>query len=240
MNIKVIKTNIDKYSVLINDCDIGFIARYHNRFHANHCYLKLNLSAYNNAVSKCIFKKIYKVENKPLQVMLDADDKESISFVESGAFVCRRKCYDISVTADDLIYKSDVQIDLKYGQLGTVEYDKCAHLMYGYYKKTHQKINPLTAPFEEFLEILPNTAFYYTVDTKIKGVIFTEDNEIVYLYLNEGGSPLDFAYAVISQLFSKHTSIVFECDDVDDSAMKLVSMFKVDLRSVNSTYTYIK
>ncbi len=240
MSIKVIKTNTDKYSVLIDDCDIGFITRYHNRFHATHCYLKLNLLEYSNAISKFIFKEIYKIENKPLQIMLDATGKEIISFVESGGFVCRRKCYDIAVTVDDLIYKSDAQIALKHCQFGSVEYEKCARIMYNYYKETHQKINPLTAPFESFLEILPNTTFYYTVDTKIMGVIFTEENEIAYLYLNESDSALDFAHAVISQLFRKHSSIAFECDDVDDSAMKLVSMFKVDLRSACSTYTYIK
>ncbi len=54
MNLKVRQVNGGKYNVLIDDFSTGYIETYHNKFHSNNCYLKLNLVKYDNAISKTI------------------------------------------------------------------------------------------------------------------------------------------------------------------------------------------
>ncbi len=108
--------------------------------------------------------------------------------------------------------------------------------MYAHYKETHDKINRLTVSCEDFMAILPKSAYYHGSNTKISSVMFVEENEIAYLLLQDKGSSLDFAYTVIGRLFSKYNSIIFECDDVDNSAMKLASMFQFELNSSYNTY----
>ncbi len=238
MNSKITKVNDHKYSISIDGSSIGYIETYENKFHSSNCYLRLNLIEYEKMVASRIFDEISRQEDKPLQMMLNASDKEKIAFIKSGGFVCKRKCYDVVVTIDDLIYRSNQQVALNYCQYGSGEYRQCARLMYHHYKKTHQNINPLTASCEDFMSILPKDAFYQKYNSKIASVIFVEDNEIAYICLSDTKNALDFVYAVICELFNKYSRIVFECDHVDNSAMQFISMFNVDLsRSYN---TYIK
>ncbi len=237
-NLKIKKINDNKYNVLVDNSSIGYIETYNNKFHSGNCYLRLKLLKYNKKVASCVFDEISRQEDKPLQMMLSASDKQKITFIKSGGFVCKRKCYDIAVTIDDLIYKSNKQVAIDFCQYGSGEYRQCARLMYHHYKKTHQNINPLTACYDDFVSILPKSAFYQECNSKINSAIFVEDNEIAYIYLSDTENALDFAYAVICELFSKYSRIVFECDHVDKSAMQFISMFNVDLsRSYN---TYIK
>ncbi len=236
MNLKIIKIN-NKYIVLVDQSSIGYIETYNNKFHNGNCYLRLYLTEYDNAIARCIFDKIIRLEDKPLQIMLNACDKEKLAFIKSGGFVLKRKCYDIAVTIDDLIYKSNQKVALNCCQYGSAEYKQCARLMYHHYKKTHQKINPLTACYDDFVSVLPKTAFYQKYNYKINSAIFIEGNEIAYIYLSDAENALDFTYAVSQALFNKYSRIVFECDHVDDSAIRLASMFKVNLN--RSYHTYI-
>ncbi len=236
VNSKITKVNNHKYSISIDGSSIGYIETYENKFHSSNCYLRPNLIEYEKMVASRIFDEISRQEDKPLQMMLNASDKEKIAFIKSGGFVCKRKCYNMAVTIDDLIYRSDQQVALNYCQYGSDEYKQCASLMYHHYKQTHQKINPLTASCEDFKSILPKSAFYQKCHSKIESVIFVKDNEIAYICLSDTENALDFAYAVICELFNKHSCIVFECDHIDNSAMRLASMFNVDLNSSYNTY----
>lgn len=57
----------------------------------------------------------------------------------------------------------------------------------------HQAINPLTASFEEFVEILPNEVYF--VDEK--NFAFVEDNEIAYVLCEETSTGDDFCLSFV-------------------------------------------
>lgn len=98
----------------------------------------------------------------------------------------------------------------------------------------HQAINPLTASFEEFVEILPNEVYF--VDEK--NFAFVEDNEIAYVLCEETSAGDDFLLVLCHALFCKYETIVFEADDVDPIAMRLKNKFVNGFVEKTETWIY--
>ncbi len=104
------------------------------------------------------------------------------------------------------------------------------------FQDTHNQVSPLTASFDEFSEKVPKTAYYMQKAGALKQVIFVEDNELAYCCAADINGFENFAAAVVEEMFSQYSSIFFEADDCDPAAMKLLSMFQIDLKTSYNAY----
>ena len=98
----------------------------------------------------------------------------------------------------------------------------------------HQAINPLTASFDNFMEILPDEVYF--IDDK--NFAFVEDNEIAYVLCEETHTGDDFLLALCHTLFYNYDTIVFEADDVDPIAMRLKNNFSDGFVEKTETWIY--
>lgn len=239
-DIKLLKTmdnsdGKDIFTVFCNEKSIGKIELYSNRFHKQNQYLHLHLSEYETAWAIPLFSDIQKIVKKPLQVMVSSTDAERVKFLLAGGFVCKRKCYEMDVTAKELISKSQVT-PMNAAETGVPEYDMCCRLLFDYYKQTHAKVNPLTADYIEFCECLPEKALYQNYLGHTMHFAFVEENEIAYIGSTDVNSIQSFAESLVQMLFSDYERICFECDNGDAAAMQLKGLFKAEISESFDTY----
>ena len=213
--------NIDVY---IDDTYMGNIVYSINPYHNGHFYLNLQLQQYDTGVAKELFDLISKKLDKPLQIMLSSEEKDTISFIQKAGFNCKRKCYEVEAGKQDYIGDS-VEGELWYSFVGEESYEQCCKLMLNRYILTHRNINPWTGTKEEFFSELPECVVCLCMDGKIACFAFVEDDEIAYVYGENVQFFHKFAQVLVTELFQKYEVITFEADDCDEIAMKLKSMF---------------
>ena len=203
---------------VFEDCAlIGKIELYTNTYHMQNQYLRIDHFLFDNAVSKEVFSQLRNKIGKPLQIMVYSDRTDLIDFLISGGFHLKRKCYEIEATAKK--YAGTIRrADLSHARAGEKDYDECCKLMYARYKETHKTVNPLTADYNTFICNFPKCVFY----EKIK-----EDTHFKI-----------FAEAIISKIFVEYSSLYFEADDCDSTAMVLKSLFNTDKGISCDTYIY--
>lgn len=247
MPVSLNKINEQEYSVTFGRRDVGIIKISTNKFHAGNGYVQLNLKDYDTYYARELFEQLADEVCRPMQVMLSSTEQEKINFLETAGFRCARKCYEMEVSEKDLVTETiqeettnsqngaigfqngtiDSQgEEIGYCTKGSLTYDLCCQLMFEYYSKVHKHINPLTAEYAEFVEILPAEAMYQMKDGGIFGVAFLEENEIAYVGARGADGFSDFLKKVIQKLFEQYDSITFECDDCDPAAMELRGLFK--------------
>lgn len=225
-------------TVYLDGGSFGFIQMYDNPYHKRNCYIKLNLERLDPTISAVLFNKLMKIVNRPLQVMINSGDTQTAAFLTAGGFQCKRKCYEVEVYEKDLIGAA-AQSSLLCAHPGEPEYDSCCKIMYEYYMKSHEAINPWTAEFTDFCEKLPAEVIYEINNGKIVNLAFVEDNEIAYIYTADRDSFGPFAASLIGWLFSSgHETICFESDDCDWAAMQLRAMFANQDEESFDTYVY--
>lgn len=230
------KINDKTYQISENGNNLGTITTYQNSFHNEYLYLRFNL---NHFPSFSPFPEIIKIENKPLQVMIDSTEKELISFLTKNSFQLKRRCYSPKVS--QRLLKNDLpDHPVKITKFTSDDsiYEKCCEFLYDYYKKVHEAVSPLTAHKEEFVEEVPTKSGYFQVDqnNNIVNLVFTEENEIVYICSTNKETCLSFIQAVLKDLFSKYQEIFFEADDTDWAATMLLDQFVVDRTASFNTY----
>lgn len=120
---------------------------------------------------------------------------------------------------------------------GHSAYQACCELLYNGYIQCHKAINPLTADKEVFSCILPETVLLYQENGEILHVAFVEENEIAYTGTIRQPGFHYFAQTLLSRMLAKYSSITFECDDCDPTAMELRAFFNV--QNVDTYDTYI-
>lgn len=226
-----------EYEVFQNGSSIGFVSWSRNYFHNQNLYFDLKLHSCDKEISKELFGLLQQEHNEPFQIMCDSTEKELIGFVEAAGFVCKRKCYECEVAKEDL--KAEVQpevllILVKYPEK---EYLEAGKILYEQYIEKHAAVNPMTAVFEEFLEILPKEAYVELQEGKVTNFAFIEENEIAYVGGVSKEAYKNFNEAVVARLFENHETICFECDDTDWEAMQLKELF--DTEDDESYDTYI-
>lgn len=214
------------------------IKTYTNKYHQTNLYLVGNLLIKDDYTELATVQHQTK---KTLQCMVSSTDEAVNKILEFMGFCCVRKCYELEVSASDLVETSEFNDEsiLCFTNRKTIEYMTCAYQMYQYYQKTHQPINPLTATFEQFVDILPNQVCYYMMGEEVTHLAFVEDNEIAYVYSNDLASFKQFALQLVQWLLKKYDTICFEVDNIDEVAMTLKSLFKEP--TCSETYdTYIR
>lgn len=202
------------------------LTTHRNDFHNKNIYIDFE----NEDISPMLsFRAIADKFGAPLQIMLEEKDDLKRNFILQNDFKLVRTCYSCEFSSSDLkIAPSDTKI------MTTVKNREFSWNYYNHYKKMHQAINPLTASFEEFVEILPNEVYF--VDEK--NFAFVEDNEIAYVLCEETSVGDDFLLALCHALFSKYETIVFEADDVDPIAMRLKNKFVNGFVEKTETWIY--
>lgn len=238
MNVQIQDIGGEDYRVYWKSRDMGTISLRHNKFHASTCHFDMNLSTYDIGVAREFGEQLSAIAQKPLQIMLDSDEKDKIWFLEAAGFQCKRKCYEAEVTSKYLVKKISPCIPIRQCHGGEAAYLACTQLLYRYYQDTHSKVNPLTASFAEFSERVPKTAYYVQEAGAITQALFVEDRELAYCCSADLKGFEDFAAAVVGEMLTQYSSIFFEADDCDPAAMKLLKMFQIPLQ--NSYHTYIR
>lgn len=79
---------------------VGKVELYRNSSHSRNQYLRLHLSRYENAWAALLFSQLQQAVKNPMQVMTSSDDIEQRDLLLAGGFSCKRKCYEMEVTAD--------------------------------------------------------------------------------------------------------------------------------------------
>ncbi len=226
----------EDFSIFWKSRNIGTVSLRHNKFHASTCHFSMNLSAYDVGFAPEFGEHLSAMAQKPLQIMLDSDEREKIRFLEAAGFRCKRKCYEAEVAAKDLVKKIPSDFPVRECHAGEPAYFACIQLLYRYYQDTHDEISPLTASLDEFSEKVPKTAYYMRKSGAIQQAIFVEENELAYCCAADINGFEDFAAAVAAKMFSQYSSIFFEADDCDPAAMKLLSLFRLNLKKSYNTY----
>lgn len=211
---------------------------YENPFHREHLYFAMEDEDAEDAILQQI-NDLLREEKRPLQTGVSSDESEYIRLLLESGFILKRKCYEMDVSPSDLLLPLEKNSrELLTARKGSETYAACAEMMFHYYARTHAAVNPLTASFEEFTNILPASAVYTEANGVIRAVSFLEQNEIAYLASDSLKALPSFLASLLARMFAKYDRIVFEADDVDTVTMSLMNMFSK--RPSISFDTYIK
>ena len=228
-----------RYNVYRSGQDIGCIRVSANPYHDQHCYLNLGLTQYDPAIATELFSLLRKEIGKPLQVMCYSW-KGHHDFLPAGGFERRRRCYELEVTASDLVAPLHSTVALHTVTKGSAIYDACCELFYDYYCETHAPVSPLTVPPDAFCADLPETVLCHIAVGKPIHCAFIEPDEseieIAYVATADISSFYSFAQTLVHALFQKFTTLTAECDDTDPAAMILKSMFRTSSDDSYDTY----
>lgn len=226
------------YEVLENGTSIGTITLFRNSFHAGNLYLQLELSTYDTKLSTDLFRKLWKEQQseKRFQIMCDSSETELIEFIEAAGFVCKRRCFECEVSEQDWKHRPEDLIEIRKYEDGTPEFKKACELLYHQYAFKHEKVNPLTAAYEEFMEKLPGQIYVEKSEGQIQNFAFVEENEIAYVGSVKRETYPAFLTSVANRLFSEYEIICFEADNTDPEAMLLMEMFETEIEESYNTY----
>lgn len=212
---------------------------YRNRFHNSFLYLRIDKTE-ADTLSPSVFEELSRKYGMPLQVMTPSDAERIITLLQKAGFQLKRRCYEMIVSPADLLSPHPTKAQkLFISQKGAPAFSACAELMYGYYKNTHAAVNPLTASFCEFVEMLPTTVLYTSAASEPSSATFLEENEIAYLYSRDPANFADFARSLLWYMFDQYDTITFEADDTDWAAMELKSFFAPRGEPTFDTYVYL-
>ena len=236
MNMQFQDIGGEDYRVYWKSRDIGTISLRHNKFHASICHFRMNLSTYDIRFAPDFGKQLSAIAQKPLQIMLESDKKETIRFLEAAGFQCRRKCYEAEVTEKDLVKSIQSDYSVMQCHAGEPDYLDCMDLLYRYYQDTHKQISPLTASFDVFSKEIPKTAYFMREMGILKQAIFIEENEIAYCCTSYINGFKHFAERIVTEMFSQFPTLFFEADDCDPAAMELLSLFRLNLKESYNTF----
>ena len=179
--IELKKQNNELYEVFQNGNSRGLIKLNRNKFHAGNLYVQPELVTYDKIISKELFSLLQQEHNEPFQIMCDSTEKELIEFVEAAGFICKRKCYECEVAKEDLKAVLQSEASMLLAKYPEKEYLDASKILYAQYIEKHAAVNPMTAAFEEFLEILPKEVYVELQEGKVINFAFIEENEIAYV-----------------------------------------------------------
>ena len=100
-----LKINQNYVRVYVDGALIGTIELYSNSCHMQNQYLKIEHMGFDSQISAKLFRKLFDLIRRPLQIMTDSDNLPLIAFITAGGFVCKRKCYEVEATLENYIGK---------------------------------------------------------------------------------------------------------------------------------------
>ncbi|MFO3666460.1 hypothetical protein [Anaerococcus kampingiae] len=211
---------------------------YTNKFHSKNLYIKIKDMS---QIKPEDFDKLIKKSVKALQIGLYSDQTDVIAFLKKCGFSLRRITYELEVGKADLKNPLiDKDLKLKKTTKDQKSYHICLKLLYDYYKKTHQDLNPLSVGLEEFTRTIPENALYYEEKGQIIFAAFLEADEIAYLAGFDLKNPKDLIGATLLEAYKTNDKIFFEADTTDPLASMLKDFFKENSEPTYETYVKCK
>lgn len=211
------------------------IRTWKNAFHNRNVYIDFEYEDLKGEKTDP-FLEIYNSHGVPLQFMVDSSDTLKRDIAKTWGFKKMRSCYSLEVTKDDLISHENRTIKICEANLEDEIYENLSKIYFDYYRSSHEAINPVSASFNEFKEILPDKIYF----SREGGMSFAfiEKNEIAYVYSDNLEIAGDFFRTVVEKMFCDYDTIFFEADDVDECAMRLKNIFSGGLKDVFETWIY--
>lgn len=207
---------------------------YTNNFHSKNLYIKIKDIS---QIRPEDFDKLIKKSGKALQIGIYSGERDVIAFLKKCGFCLKRVTYELEVGKADLKNPLiDDDIKLKKSIKGQKAYDICLEILYAYYKKTHQSINPLSVDPEEFARAIPENTLYYEEDGKIIFAAFIENDEIAYLAGSDLKNPKALIAATLIEALKENEKIYFEADNTDPLASMMKDFFKENSEPTYETY----
>lgn len=211
------------------------IRTWKNAFHNRNVYIDFEYDDLKDENTDP-FLEIYNSNGVPLQFMVDSSDTLKRDIAKTWGFKKMRSCYSLEVTKDDLISHENRTIKICEANLEDEIYENLSKIYFDYYRSSHEAINPVSASFNEFKEILPDKIYFNQDDGM--SFAFIENNEIAYVYSDNLELAEDFFYTVVEKMFCEYDTIFFEADDVDECAMRLKNIFSSGVKDVFETWIY--
>lgn len=239
---------------------------YKNPWHDRNDYLQLELERYDVEAAEDTFAAIRRHLTAPLQIMVWSHVCEKISFIRAAGFELKRRCFELSVSRQDLKRPLQDKHLLNLDQRASIllalndkadgdpftliqlasglhlisraspQYDPAVRILYDYYRSMHENINPLTAGLAAFSSELPHHVIVDLEGDSIRHLAFIEENEIAYLASNEPEGFSSFVDKLLSEMFAAYEKISFEADDIDPQATILRLKFHADRKASFDTY----
>ena len=212
---------------------------YRNQHHLRNCYIQFDLNDNENMSDASIFQMIADEKKCPLQAMIASSETQKANFLKGQGFKKVRVCYELEVEKDDLFVTEPFQeMGILKANHGDADYLSCCEMLFEYYKVTHEAINPLTSPLEDFIALIPDDVLYIMNHGEIQHAAFVEDDEIAYVSSINEKTFARFALTVVNILFEVYPSIIFEADNTDWVAMTLKNLFNVESTVTFDTWIY--
>ena len=230
-----IQASGEKLELYRDGLHIGSVIVGHNRFHSRYPHLEFRLKTYNNAWASELFTALRVYFRSPLQIGLASEELELINFLTVGGFQLMRRCTEVDAAICDLLPGEFDNVSLRSTFKGDPDYLALSKRFYEYYRRSHEKVSPLTATFSDFFNILPSQI---TASADGLHFAYVEENEIAYVCSDAPDSFAPFGHTLAGEMFKRHKQIHFECDDCDNAAMALLRLFKPTEYSCWDTYIY--
>ena len=211
------------------------IRTWKNAFHNRNVYIDFEYEDLKGEKTDP-FLEIYNARGASLQFMVDSSDTFKRDIAKTWGFKKMRSCYSLEVTKDDLISHENRTIKICEANLEDEIYENLSKIYFDYYRSSHEAINPVSASFNEFKEILPDKIYFNQDDGM--SFAFIEKNEIAYVYSDNLEIAEDFFRTVAEKMFCDYDTIFFEADDVDECAMRLKNIFSSGVKDVFETWIY--
>lgn len=229
------------YQIEENGRILSTFKTYRNQHHLRNCYIQFDLNGNDKISDASIFQKIADEKKCPLQAMIASSEAQKANFLKEKGFKKVRVCYEVEAENNDLVaVESFQQMTIFKASRGDADYISCCKMLFEYYKATHESINPLTSPFEDFIELLPDEVFYAKDNDMIQHVAFLEGDEIAYVSSIDEKTFARFAFTIVNVLFEMYPSIVFEADNNDWAALTLKNLFNVASTVTFDTWIYAR
>lgn len=225
------------FTILWNGSVCGTAEVYENPCHTQNRYLKLDLQPERVSFGRELFEALFQTVRRPLQVMVDSEDRKLCAFLIGAGCQCRRKCFEVEAAAEDYIGPQR-GAPLRYARKGDAEYARCRERLYGHYCETHRAVNPWTAGREAFWEELPEEVFYTLKEGVLAALAFVEENEIAYAAARSEAELEELAASLIADRLEEYGTVCFESDDCDWAMMRLRAMFQNQSEASFNTYVY--
>lgn len=209
---------------------------FRNPFHSGNCYVRLQLLGVDFPPRE-LFALLRKEAGSPLQVMVPPEDC-AVPVLLAGGFQRRRRCYEMTVTAAQLLEPAADSPPPASSRRGAARYDACCRALYAYYSETHRAVSPLTASESAFSARLPEEALYQERNGEILHFAFVEENETAYVGTRDLAAFPSFARGLVASRFRQFETLYFECDSCDPAAMALKALFAAEPSDILDTYIF--
>ena len=97
-NIQIVENN-SAFEVFINESLVGILKIHFNKYYSRNVYVGFDFSDYDFS-SEILFAYLREKFNRPLQIMINSDEKEKINFIINGGFRLRRRCFEVAITRE--------------------------------------------------------------------------------------------------------------------------------------------